>query len=156
MAGHVIIYIKNDNRDCSYFFKNLTAGKSTVADLLCSLAWQMAATDKAVRDRLFEMVDSGMTIDNKDERSIWRIVFTSRIFRVEQVQAQYWVIDRLDECANYAPLLAKIEKRVRLRILLTSQPLLLVEQSFSRENIARITETITADAFLGDIRRFIQ
>ena len=159
VAGHVIQYLENCNRDCSYFFfKHLNSGKSTVAELLRSLAWQMASTNTSVREKILEMCDTGVTIDMKDERSIWRTVFAARILLVELQQPQYWVVDALDECANSKalfPLLSKIEKKVRLRVFLTSRPSLVFERSFSQENIPRIAEAITQDVSLIDIKLFL-
>jgi hypothetical protein len=119
----------------------------------------MAAANTLIRDKLLEMCDTGVNIDKKDERSIWRIIFATRILRVELQHAQYWVIDGLDECANHAslfPLLARIDNQVRLRVFMTSRPSLVIERSFSRENMARIAESITLDASLGDTRLFLQ
>ncbi|KUI67447.1 hypothetical protein VM1G_02905 [Cytospora mali] len=77
---------------------------------------------------------------------------------VQFQQPQYWVIDGLDECANPAslfPLLAKIEKKARLRVFVTSQPSLVFERSFAREDTASIAETIPLDATLSDIRIYL-
>lgn len=62
-----------------FFFKDRNAGKSTVAELLCSLAWQMASSNGKERHKLQEMCSSGVKIDKKDARSIWRTMFASRI-----------------------------------------------------------------------------
>lgn len=159
LASHVVNFLEVCNNDCAYFFfKHLQTGKSTIAELLCSLALQMASTNESIRQKLLEMYDSGMTIDTKDERSIWRTLFATRILRVEFQQPQYWVIDGLDECANPArffPLVANIQKQVRLRVFITSRPSLIFERAFSRENIPNIAEAIPLDATLSDIRIYL-
>lgn len=159
LAAHVVNYLELCNKDCSYFFfKHLHTGKSTVADMLRSLAVQMARTNTTIRERLLEMYDSGVMLDHKDERSIWRILFASRILRVAFQQPQFWVIDGLDESSNPAalfPLVAKIEKHIPLRIFVTSRPSLVFERAFSRENISRVAETVPLDATVSDIRLYL-
>ncbi|KAL4738509.1 hypothetical protein BDV11DRAFT_170931 [Aspergillus similis] len=82
MAAHVIHYLEECNQDCAYFFfKDGSTQRSQTANLLCSLAYQMAATNQDVRDLLWEMCESGIPLDRKDERTIWRTIFTSRILR---------------------------------------------------------------------------
>ncbi|KAK3939301.1 NACHT and WD domain protein [Diplogelasinospora grovesii] len=160
LAGHVIQCLEECNRDCSYFFfQHINSRRSTVAELLCHLAWQMALSNTTVRAELLDMCGSGVTIDKNDERAIWRAVFANRILRVEYQQPQYWVIDALDECSNPAslfPLLAKIEKQVHVRIFVTSRPSLEFERAFSQGRIPRITESVTLEASLGDIKLFLE
>ncbi|KAG8161461.1 hypothetical protein KVR01_008448 [Diaporthe batatas] len=160
LAAHVVNYLEHSNKDCSYFFfRNLHTGKSTVADMLLSLAVQMARTNTTIRERLLEMHDSG-TLDHQDERSIWRTLFVGRILRISFQQLHYWVIDGLDESSNPAaffPLVAKIEKHIPLRIFVTSRPSLVFERAFSRENISslRVAETIPLDATKYDIGLYL-
>ena len=160
LAGHVVRYLDECNCDVSYFFFNdSNSRKSKVAKLLCSLAWQMALSNITVREKLLAMCEEGITISHTDEVSIWRNLFTTLILRTELRQPQYWVIDALDECANYAalfPFLNKIEEQFPLRIFLTSRPSLTVERLFQRENVAKIASSITLEASLGDIKLFLE
>ncbi|KAL4746267.1 hypothetical protein BDW72DRAFT_38529 [Aspergillus terricola var. indicus] len=160
MAAHVIHYLEECNQDCAYFFfKDGSTRRSRTANLLCSLAYQMAATNQDIRDQLWEMCESGIPLDRKDERTIWRTIFTSRILRARLRQTQYWVIDALDECENYPtifPFLAKVQDSFPLRIFFTSRPSLSIERLMSYENIPKVSDSITPDASLGDIRLFVQ
>lgn len=104
------------------------------------------------------MHDNGMTLDHKDERSIWRTLFVGRILRTVFHQPHYWVIDGLDESSNPAalfPLVAKIDKHIPLQIFVTSRPSLVFERAFSRENISRVAETIPLDATISDIGLYL-
>ena len=160
VAGHVVKFLEECNYDCSYFFfHDSNTGKSTVAELLCSLAWQMAYSNTTVREKLLVICEEGVAIDKNDERSIWRTVFATLILRTELQQPHFWVIDALDECANYAilvPLLAKIEEHFTLRVFLTSRPSMAVERLFARENVTKVTDSITLEASLGDIKLFLE
>lgn len=159
LASHVVNCLEVGNRDCAYFFFNhLHTGKSAVAELLCSLAIQMASANNNIRQKLLDMCDSGVKIDKRDERSIGRTIFTTCILRDDFQQPQYWVMDGLDECANPAslfPLLAKISNQVRLHIFITSRPSLVFERAFSRENMERIAEPVPLDATLSEISIYL-
>jgi len=159
LAGHVVRYLEDCNKNCShFFFQHINSRRSSVAELLCNMAWQMASSNAAVRAALLEMCRAEVDINSNDERSVWRTVFTNRILLLELQQSQYWVIDALDECLNpeaLFPLLAKIEKQERLRVFLTSRPVLSFERCFSREGIWQITEPITPEDTLGDIKLFL-
>ena len=159
LSGHVVKYLEASNSDCSYFFfKHGGAGKSTVAELLCSLAWQMASSNTEIRRKILSLHDEGVLIDRSDGRSVWRTIFIARIFRMELRQPHYWIIDGLDECANYAaffPLLGKIDQQFPLRIFVASRPHLAIERSFSQEGIPNVHESVSRDSSLGDIKLFI-
>lgn len=160
VAGHVVKFLEECNCDCSYFFfHDSNTGKSTIAELLRSLAWQIASSNTTVREKLLAMCEEGVTIDKNEERSVWRTVFTTLILRTELRQPQYWIIDALDECANYPvlfPFLAKVEEHFNLRVFLTSRPSMAVERLFTRENVATVTDSITLEASLGDIKLFLE
>ncbi|KAI9760342.1 MAG: hypothetical protein M4579_001746 [Chaenotheca gracillima] len=159
IAGHVTKYLQDCNSECMYFFfKDGDSTKSTVPELLCSLAWQMASVNTDIRQVLLEMENEGESIDRNDPRSIWRTIFVSRVFQVELRQPCYWIIDALDECSSHNilfPLLAKIDKQYPLRVFITSRPSFSIERLFSQEKVPKITTTITRENSLGDIKLFL-
>ena len=159
LSGHVIKHLEESNSDCSYFFfKHGGVGKSTVAELLCSLAWQMASSNTEIRRKILSLHEEGVLIDKSDERSVWRTIFIARIFRTELRQPHYWIIDGLDESANYAaffPLLGKVDQHFPLRVFVASRPHLAIERSFSQENILNVHESVSRDNSLSDIKIFI-
>ena len=159
IAGHVIRYLEECNFDCSFFFfKHGDTTKSSVASLLRSLAWQMAWVNTDVRKELLEMERQGHILDQRDERSLWRCIFINRVFRIELRQPSYWVIDALDECTNHGslfPLLAKVDLSYQLRIFLTSRPSLSIERLFSQEKIPTLTQPMTLETSLQDIKLFL-
>lgn len=160
LVGHVVKYLEDCSSDCSYFFfKHGDATRSTVSDLLRSLAWQMAYTNTAIRYQLLNMQQNGETVDKNDERSLWRAIFVSRIFQVHLRQPSRWVIDALDECSNNTalfPLLAKIDKRFPLHIFVTSRPSLPLEMLLEKEKIPKFTASTTQATSLSDIRLYAE
>lgn len=160
LAGHVVKYLIDGKTNCSYFFfKHSGAGKTTLAELLRSLAWQMAASDAAIRQDLISMEQEHIVINKTDERSVWRTIFVSRILRHRAPRKHFWVIDGLDECPNHAalfPFLAKIDPNFPLFIFLTSRPSLAIERYISQERIPSIHETVTTEKTLDDISLLIK
>ena len=159
LSGHVVKYLEQSNSDCSYFFfKYGGVGRSSVAELLCSLAWQMASSNTEIRRKILSLREEGVVIDKSDGRAVWRTIFVARVFRTELRQPHYWIIDGLDECANYAalfPLLGKVDRHFPLRIFVASRPYLSIERSFSQEGIHKVQESVSQENSLGDIELFI-
>lgn len=159
VTGHVIRYLEESNAETSYFFfKHGIRGKSSITDMLWSLAWQMAHSNSAIRQKMLRLQEDNVTMDRNDASLVWRTVFRSQIFQAELRQPHFWVIDALDECANCGTLfslLAKIEKTVRLRIFISSRPDLTIERSFSQERFAATIESTSLETSLEDIRLFL-
>ncbi|RAL05419.1 uncharacterized protein BO80DRAFT_499067 [Aspergillus ibericus CBS 121593] len=159
IAAYVIQYLEASGKECAYFFfKDGSAGKSQIASLLCSLAYQMAVTNQEIRERLIELCESNVVFDRKDERSIWRAIFTARILRARLSRPQYWVIDAMDECETCSPLfsfLASVEASFPLRVFFTSRPSLSIERLISSGRLT-VTDDITRDDSLGDIKLFVE
>lgn len=159
-AGHVIRHLENCGSDCSYyFFRKGDKENSTISDMLRSLAFQMAFANFKVRQVLLEMHQDGEAFNKDDERTVWRLVFIARIFRLELSQPHYWVIDALDECRGHTGLiqmLSKVGKNFPLRVFITSRPSPSMERLFSQEKLPFILEHIALEDSLKDIRLFLE
>ncbi|PWY95386.1 hypothetical protein BO94DRAFT_581717 [Aspergillus sclerotioniger CBS 115572] len=160
IAAYVIQHLKESNKDCAYFFfKDNSAEKSRIARLLCSLAYQMAATNQEIRKGLVEVCESNVTFNRRDERSIWRTLFTTKFLRTQLSRPQYWVIDALDECEKCSPLfsfLASVEASFPLLVFFTSRPSLTIERLISGQKMLTVTDDITRGASLCDITLFVE
>ena len=160
LAGHIVRHLEQMNGDCaSFFFKHHTAGRSTISDMLCSLAWQMASLNTEIRRSLLAMMNEDVAIDRTDERSLWRSIFISRIFRVYLRQPLFWIIDSIDESTrptSFFPLLAKIDAQFPLLVFVTSRPSLALERAVAHDQIPLYNEVITHDRSLGDIALYVQ
>lgn len=160
LASHVISHLERHNLDCSYFFyKHSIAAKSSVADCLRSIAYQMALSSMQVRKKLLLLEASGATLEKNDDRAIWRKLFLGGIFQSAVVQPQYWVIDALDECNKFQSLfstLLNIEDGIPLRIFITSRKTPDIERLFGQlgENVTHLE--ISASDTVGDMQLFIE
>ncbi|KAK1772835.1 hypothetical protein QBC33DRAFT_522616 [Phialemonium atrogriseum] len=161
-AGHIVRYLDACNVDCSfYFFKHSDKEKSTVSELLRSLAFQMAASNFEVRQVLLAMAHGNERVSKDDHNMIWNSLFLGRLLRLDFSQPQVWVIDALDECshkglATLVQMLSKIDSRARLRIFVTSRPGGHVERLLRQDTAPVIEVPVEAENSLGDIELFIK
>ncbi|PGG98701.1 hypothetical protein AJ79_08787 [Helicocarpus griseus UAMH5409] len=161
LAGYVIDTLKQTGLAVSYFFfKGGDESKSKLSTCLRSIAFQMASTSEQVKDMLLGMHEEDDKFDKRDERTIWRKVFMSGIFQAE-LSCQYWVIDALDECADFVTLftsmLSKLNASMPLRILVTSRATAELQKQFTSLGTDNLySERISAADTLGDIKLFVE
>lgn len=125
LAGFVVDDLTQSGMACSYyFFKHGDSSKLRLSACLRSLAFQMAAIDPGVRGWLQKLQEGRLRVDHDNERTFWRAVFASGVFE-KATMTHYWVIDALDECANFSPLLdsmlSRLNPKTRLRVFITSR-----------------------------------
>lgn len=160
LAAHVVKQIYDSNLECSYFFfKHGDRSKSSVASMLRSLAYQMALANPPIRAKILSMYESGIIIDAGDERTIWRSVFVSRIFRTDFHQPYFWIVDALDECGDFScflPMLAKIDKKIPLRVLITSRASSVIQTLLLQEKLPTLAKEVTAESSYDDIRMVLE
>ncbi|KAL2382043.1 hypothetical protein RJZ90_003555 [Blastomyces dermatitidis] len=161
LAGYVIEMLEEMGSDVSYFFffKFGDGLRSRLNTCLRSIAFQMASRNERVKDMLLGMYSDGVEFDKGDERTIWRKVFLSGVFQTT-ISPQYWIIDALDECADFASffglMLAKLDDSLPLRILITSRTTAGLQRQFSSLGSERLfCEQISAADTLHDIRVFV-
>ncbi|EEQ86183.2 WD domain-containing protein [Blastomyces dermatitidis ER-3] len=142
---------------------NPGVGKSVLAgyviEMLEEMGSDMASRNERVKDMLLGMHSDGVEFDKGDERTIWRKVFLSGVFQTT-ISPQYWIIDALDECADFASffglMLAKLDDSLPLRILITSRTTAGLQRQFSSLGSERLfCEQISAADTLHDIRVFV-
>ena len=159
-AGHVIRTLEDSGtQHAFFFFKHGDTTQSTLAVLLRSFAWQMAAINAECRAELLYMEQQNHFFDKNDEGSVWRNIFVARILKLKWQHPCFWTIDALDECTNYAslfPLISKVEQQHPLRIFVTGRPLLAVDRLFTREKLPRLTLVMSITDSLEDITIFLQ
>lgn len=160
LAAHVVRRIYDSNLECSYFFfRHGDRSKSSVAYMLRSFAYQMALTNPQIRAELLSMHESGVTIGADDEITFWRAAFVSRIFRTDFHQPYYWIVDALDECGDFnclLPMLAKIDRKVPLRLLVTSRPSSVMQTLLLQERLPTLTKEVTVESSYADIRLVLE
>lgn len=161
LAGYVIDQLKESGQACSYFFfKHGDKSKSNLGRCLRSLAFQMASSNDEASDAILGMQGDGVCLDRVDERTLWRILFLSSIFKGITTR-HYWVIDALDECSNPPVLLhailSNMDESIPLRILVISRDTIDLAQGFSAipPNLVQSLPISTTDTE-ADLRLLIE
>ena len=127
LSSHIIQHLEGTSR-CYFFFKHQDHLRSSLAVFLRSMAYQMASSNRSVRQQLLKRQEDDPFIEMDNARSIWRKVF-GVIFKVQYHQPQYWVIDGLDECkaaeahdfGGLFGFLSKIDQDIPLKVFVTSR-----------------------------------
>ena len=161
LTSYVIRYLEKCNKECSYFlFCHNDKSRSSTSVLLRSIAYQMALTNVNVRKALLKLCEEGeMKVEQTDERTLWRKIFMSLIFKVNFDQVHFWIIDALDECQNCAalvPLLAKIDEKIPLRIFISSRNTSQLDKLFHSISHPLTIEPMSLQQTQADIRLYIE
>ncbi|KAL7945337.1 hypothetical protein V8C42DRAFT_54964 [Trichoderma barbatum] len=161
LSSHVIDHLKPLRVCRSYFFfKHSTTNKSTLSDCFRSLAFQMATQDKLVKEKLIQLEHEGVTWDKTDDATLWTKLFVDRIFKLQFEKQHFWVIDGLDECANFSSLftkklLTKLPHKRELRVFVTSRNLDAVERGLVSLGPQVTTYDLSDSDTVDDIRLFL-
>jgi hypothetical protein len=160
-AGHVVQYLNTYNRDCSFFFFQHNNKKSSVVELLRSLAFQMSEASNVVRQILFAMAQNEERLNWDDCSSLWNSLFLGRLLRIPLPQPHYWVIDALDESSsktlpNLIHMLFRLPESCHIKVFITSRPTGPVERLLIQEKSPPFEIRATLDQSLKDIEAFLR
>ncbi|KAK2753317.1 hypothetical protein FQN55_003446 [Onygenales sp. PD_40] len=161
LAGYIIDHLKQRGSDVSYFFfKYGDDSKTKLSACLRSIAFQMARNNTQALDLLLKMESDGVSFDHGDERTIWMQVFMSGIFQAG-FSNHYWIIDALDECVDlvsfFVTMLAKLDKAIPLRVLITSRTSAELQKQFSNLGVDRfLSQRISTEDTLPDIKLLLE
>lgn len=160
LAGFVIDDIGQSDTPCSYyFFKHGDVSKARLSACLRSLAFQMASVDPGIRSAFMKLQNDRLRVDPGNERNLWRALFSPAVLEKATVP-HYWVIDALDECNNFAPLLdsmlTKVDSSTRLRVFITSRETPELCRLFAGLGPQRFRQgQVSAEETLPDIERIV-
>lgn len=137
-----------------WFFKHGDTYKRSTANMLRSIAYQIALVDHIFRRALVKLANSGVHILKADSQSVWRLIFAAKLPAVES--EIFWVIDGLDEADSSKVVLDLISNigniPTGIRIFIAGRPLSPIVQGIQRaKKRVKITEIALTDN-LSDIR----
>ena len=160
LSGHVIEQLSSPQIHCSYFIcKHAKAGESTLSRCFRSLAFQMAMQDTSVQEALLQLARQDLIWDKTDDTVVWRRLFTGCIFKLPCLERHFWVIDAIDECANFNALFTKRLLATvpdSLRLFATSRNLDEIERGLTSLGPSRASIQILSDAdTVEDMRLFL-
>ena len=131
LSSYVVNDLEGDGHQCSYFyFSQGSVNNCSITRCLLSLAFQMGQKDAVVLRNLSRSYGGSQSLEQLDERTLWRKAFLGSIFTSHSGEPHYWVIDAIDECRRLPVLLSLLSKAPsHLRIFLTSRHATEVHQS---------------------------
>ncbi|KAL4963063.1 uncharacterized protein BDV14DRAFT_202312 [Aspergillus stella-maris] len=98
LASFIINHLVERGVHCQYFFIRFADRKKrTLSLLLRSLAYQITEHIPEFGVQIAELANEAVEFGTADPRTIWERLFKSVLFKMEETQPIYWVIDGLDE-----------------------------------------------------------
>ena len=127
LSAYVVTALQQRSLAPQYFFFNFgDQSKRSVANLLRSVACQIAKEDRTFRRALLDQSKQGLRVDKADASVIWHKVYENLLFKMEHRSPFFWIIDGLDECDSPKLLLDLIRtcssSSVPIRIFIASRP----------------------------------
>ncbi|KAK5631744.1 hypothetical protein RRF57_007458 [Xylaria bambusicola] len=157
LCSHVIDQLNTQNLKCSYFFfKHGKAGRSSLADCLRGLAYQMSLNDSTVAQCVLQFDQDRESWDQHDDRVIWRKLFVSAIFKLSTISSHIWVVDALDECvkpSGWLKLLPQIPSG--LRLFITSRSTDEIERGITSLGPRVVTRSLTNHDTAEDMHAYL-
>lgn len=161
LSGFIIDDLQRRSLSCSYFFfRHGDRSKSRLGTALRHLAFQMAQNDPIVLEKVSAMQAQDEHLKDANDASLWRKLFVNCILQV-QFTSQFWVIDAMDECVDFAPflesMLSKLDRKVSLKIMATSRDTPDLSKSFlSLDEHYLAIERISSTDTLRDINSLVE
>jgi hypothetical protein len=126
LSSFIINSLVEQGLCCQYFFIRFgDRKKRTLSLLLRSIAYQVAQQLPGFLQRVADLADESIDFETADPKTIWERIFKSILFKMEDEQPLYWVIDGLDEADDTRAtirLLSDITmSSIPIRILLLSR-----------------------------------
>lgn len=85
LASYIISQLQDFQLECAfYFFHAGDKSSRSLSAFLRSMAYQMATSNAAIRERLSRICQEGSTFDMDDSRTIWTKLFKKGIFQVSR------------------------------------------------------------------------
>lgn len=87
LASHVISQLQELQLECAYHYFHVGDEVSrSLGSLLRSISHQMAISNSAIRDKLFQLQQEGSTFDMDDSWTIWAKIFRKGVLQVRCFQ----------------------------------------------------------------------
>lgn len=161
LSSFIVNNLVEMGASCQYFFIRFSDhNKRTLTTILRSLAFQLAQVLPAFGQRIAQLSDESISLENADARTIWQRVFRSILFKMEIEKPIYWIIDGLDESdtpRTVIKLLSEVSSvAIPFRILLASRKTQELQSSFQKlPSELRLRIISLSEGHSEDFRRFV-
>ena len=146
---------------CQYFFVRFgDQKKQTLNLLLRSFAYQIARSVPEFLHKLLQLEDEAVDFETASPKTIWERIFKSILFKMENDQPLYWVVDGLDEAEDPRTLIKLLSdfssSSISIRILLVGRKTSEIDAAFQRVPKETNLSLVTVGGHLEDIRYYIR
>ena len=160
LASFIINSLVEQGVSCQYFFVRFgDQKKRTLSLILRSIAYQIARSVPSFLRKVLQLVDEAADFETADPRTIWECIFKSILFRMEEGQPLYWVIDGLDEANDPRALIRLLSdissSSTPIRILLISRKTSEILATFHKLPKVLSPSSISVEGHAEDLRYYI-
>lgn len=160
LASFIINSLVEQGVSCHYFFVRFgDQKKRTLSLILRSIAYQIARSVPGFLRKVLQLVDEAADFETADPRTIWERIFKSILFRMEEGQPLYWVIDGLDEANDPRTLIRLLSdinsSSTPIRVLLVSRKTSEIEATFHKFPKALNLGSISVEGHSEDLHYYI-
>ena len=164
MSAYIVTALQQRSLAPQHFFFNFGhQHKRSVANLLRSIAYQIAKENRTFCRGLLDLSRQGLRVDKADASVVWHKVYEDLLFKIEHRRPIFWVIDALDECDSPKLLLDLIRtcssSSVPLRIFIASRQIQSIHMGVAKAaKSLRLTklEKHSLDHNAQDIQRLVE
>jgi hypothetical protein len=161
MASFIVNKLVEEGMWCQYFFIRFgDQVKRTLSQIIRSLAFQLAQWVPGFLQKVVELADEALNFEAADPRIVWDRIFRSILFKSDERQPLYWIIDGLDEADDprtIIKLLSDISTSlVPIRILFTGRRTPDITAAFEKVPGGLGLSSISIEGHLDDLRRHIR
>ncbi len=160
LSSFLINNLVEQGVSCQYFFIRFgDQKKRTLGLLLRSIAYQIARSLPGFLQRVLQLADEAIDFETADPRTIWERIFKSILFKMEESQPVYWVIDGLDEADDPRALIRLFSdvylSLTPIRILLVGRKTSEIMAVFQKVPKVLNPSLISIEGHLEDLRCYI-
>ena len=161
LSSFIINSLVEQGVSCQYFFIRFgDQKKRTLSLILRSIAYQIARSLPSFLQKVLPFVDEAVDFETADPRTIWERIFKSILFKMEEGQPLYWVIDGLDEADDpraFIRLLSDVSSSsTPIRILLVSRKTADIVATFHKVPKVLNPSLISVEGHLEDLHYYIR
>lgn len=161
MSSFIINSLVEQGVSCQYFFMHFgNQKKRTLSLLLRSIAYQIARNMPIFLHKLLQLVDEAVDLEAADPRTIWERIFKSILFKLDEGQPLFWIIDGLDEADDPRALIRLLSdislSSIPIRVLLVGRNSPEIVAAFQKVPKLLKFNLISIEGHLEDLRSYIR
>ncbi|MDI1492328.1 MAG: hypothetical protein OHK93_003541 [Ramalina farinacea] len=159
LSSRIISDLKRQGKQCAYYFFGFGDKSRTGASkFLRVVACQLSRMHEEIAILVSKKCQRDSQLSKADHRTLWRKLFSEGILQTD-LNDHYIIVDALDESmsdAELIPLLLRLSKTGRTRVLVTSRNKFESYRTASPSQVQIMTTEIPQEATRADIPLYVQ